>query len=212
MKQRIAILLALAFLTAGPLRAQILGGDPKMEVAQGMRQLLTTPYRMKIEHLSTAMGKDMKMTTVVEYVPPDRRHIVNQSSMGTMEILKIGPKTYMKGPDGKWTAMNLHEGKSHSGEQISDQILKDIESGKFQVKKLGSEIVGGAPTDIYEVTGVFTFDKVQMNGKNKLWLRAGDRLPLKQESEGQMSVPKPMTFKTKQTYEYPGDLKINAPL
>jgi len=86
-------------------------------------------------------------------------------------------------------------------------ITDDLKNfDKHGIKKTGSELLGGIPTDVYEKTANLSDGKLI----NKFWISTRDHLVIKIESVRKSTEEDTMS-KTIKTFEYPSDLKIEPP-
>jgi hypothetical protein len=202
--------LVLAFLGIHGAQSQI-SPDPKAVLVKAIRALGAKAHRMKVFVVplaGTGSSAGSAPTTTVEYIPPDRYHTTVLMQGRTLETIKIGARHFLKGEDGRWVS-SQPIGNPASAAQMMEKMMRDLEEGKFETKLVGNETLNGVPTQVYQMNGVVKMNDVDIQGRNKLWI-GPDGSVLKQESEAGAPGQAPQ-MKTIQTYEYPSDLKIEAP-
>ncbi len=167
---------------------------------KSMRErLLKMPYRIRIN----LGASDAKGETVIEFVPPDRHHIVSPSA----EMVVVGDRSYMK-RNGAWMQLPINMG----------EMLKQFQDPTFDagvdlkisnVVSDGEEAVNGVAADVYEYDNQMTVEGQTFNSHVKLWLARDTGMPVKTESTSEVSGVKKTTTSF---IEYPADLKIEAPI
>jgi hypothetical protein len=177
-------------------------GDPKNAVLNAFKATQTKSFRMRVE-VGIGGGKPAA-ATITEFMAPDRTRTKSEGADWT--IIVIGAKHYQK-QNGKWveTKNPVQDINAEAQRQIMDGLTK----GTFDIKLIGADVVAGAPTQVYQVNGTLTVNKITMKGTNKLWIRVIDGLLVKQESTAEGGG---VTASTVQTYEYDPTIKIDAPI
>ena len=133
-----------------------------------------------------------------EYAKPDRYHIKNPKA----ELIVIGKDGYGR-EGGKWTKVN--EDLSGVIEQMKRGFNADSMKAIKEVKKVGTEKIGGKDANIYEYS--ISRDKIAQNS-TKVWVATDSGLPLKMTVESQQTDA---TQKQTTTYSYDKNVKIEAP-
>jgi outer membrane lipoprotein-sorting protein len=196
--------------------------------------ILTTPVAQSTEPISKAQQALLEvdsfristtitetggtiMTATLEFVLPDRAHILTDAS----EIIVIGTTgVWMREPGSQW--QNL-PGGSVVGEAFMGMIdpaevntaLQSIDPGSVQ--SLGTETLNGKTMNVYQYSTTDVSGSEGLAGSTKIWVGADDGLPYRTETMTSGSG----TFAGEQLsgaativqeYEYPTDLKIEAPM
>jgi hypothetical protein len=204
----ILFVLILMSLNIGGAQTQTVA-DPKAVLAKAIRALGAKPHRMRVFVVPLGGGgAGSNPATIVEFIPPDRYHTTVFMEGRTLETIKIGTQHYLKGADGRWVP-SKPLGNPASAAQMMEKMMRDLEEGKFETKLIGNETLNGVPAQVYQMNGVVKMNNVDIQGRNKLWI-GPDGLVLKQESEAGAPGQAPQ-MKTIQTYEYPANLRIEAP-
>ena len=184
-----------------PTAAPAAGGDNLDEVMAAARAQLTQKgYRSRI--LSEASGTKTEMS--VEFVAPDRYHIVSPAT----EMIVIADKTYMN-QAGTWTKIPMD--MSAMLKQFQDPAFV-MESTGFKMSNAaykGVEDVDGVAADLYEYDSTFTIQGMTDTSHTQLWISKGTGLPLKSVNTSELAGVKSVATSL---YEYPADLKIEAPI
>jgi hypothetical protein len=171
-------------------------------------QLDAKSYRANME-ISSSNGS--MNNVVVEYVAPDRYHMVTRSRAGgrdtALEYVIVGKDTFMKMNGGAWRKFPMD----------MSQLISSFRNPKFieeltktsDVKFVGADTLGGAPMLVYDYTMNNPMG-VNMKTHAKTWVAVSDGLPRKSESEGEFSGVKTKTEMT--VSDYNSDIKIEAPI
>ncbi len=185
------------------------GADGANLIFDAMRaQLASKSFRMT---MNTEDG-DKKTTMTIEYVAPDRFHMIQAS--GT-EIILLKEGMYQRSTkDGPWNKL-----PGEMGSNIVTTILdpKNIEELKNtvsvdQVKFLGPELLDGKLMWVYQYTTAVKMGDTTLNGTAKVWIGVLDKLPYRSESESDSLVNKGGKTKTTSVYQYDPNIKIEAPV
>ena len=199
--KKIRFLLLASILLAGG----IAGADaPKDALIRVFQTMMTHPYRMTMEYSSgpAAGGK-----TIVESLPTNRQRIISEMRGTKTELIRIGDKMFSNRGD-KWMALPAVNIQGMT-DDIQKKTLEQLQSGQVQVTQAGTDNVNGVPATIYQMTGLMSVNVMQIQINSKIWVRNADGLLLRQEGESGIAGQAPM--KAIHTYEYPTDIKIEAP-
>jgi hypothetical protein len=172
--------------------------DEVMKAAQA--QLAQKGYRVRITSESGGTKTDMN----VEFVAPDRYHIVSPAT----EMIIIANKTYMK-QDAAWVQVPMD--MSAMLEQMQDPALM-MEATGLKLRNVnykGAEDVDGVAADAYEYDSTLSMQGTAYDSHSQLWVDRKSGLPLKSVGTSELSGIKSVTTSL---YEYPVDLKIEAPI
>jgi hypothetical protein len=196
--------------------------------------VLTTPVAQGTEPISKAMQALLEVdafristtitetggtivTATLEFVLPDRVRVLTDAS----EIVVIGTSgVWMREPGGQWQSL---PGGSVIGDAFMAMIdpadvstaMQNIDAGSVQ--SLGTETLNGKTMNVYQYTTSEVSGSEGLSGTTKMWVGADDDLPYRMETMTSGSG----TFageqlsgaaRIVQEYEYPTDLKIEAPM
>jgi outer membrane lipoprotein-sorting protein len=162
-------------------------------------QLAAKSYRARMESVSD----ERKVTATVEYLAPDRIHMVSNVN----EMIVVGPDTYMKPANGSWQKFPVDVNQIISSFR-NPQMIEDLRSSA-DPKLVGADTVDGIPTNVYQYT---VKNPAGMTGTSvaKVWIATTDNLPRKMETESDFSGKHSKTLVT--YYDYGADVKIEPPM
>jgi hypothetical protein len=190
------------------LSAATAADDSKEAVLKALRAMNGQAFRMKV--FVDMPPRGMVEVSTVEFAPPNRSHSFSGEGKARKEVITVVGKTYLKGPDGKWSESGSTAEPQDDSEMVR-QLMRNIESGHSATTLIGPDAVSGVAATLYQVNDVFKQDNVELKGTTRLWVRTSDGLPIKQESE--VGVPnRKFTIKSMQTYEYDSSIKIEPPI
>ncbi len=174
--------------------------DPHTAVANAMQAMLKAPPY----HTETTITSDSGTTQISgDMILPDQMHVITQRSGKTTEMIVAGGKAYLKLND-KWTVSPLN---------VSD-LMSSIMEGFSQnttisnVQFVKPDTVDGEPTLVYQFDSQYAAQGIQVTAATTLWLSANTGLPVKLESDGEVSGVKSHTV---QTIKYDPTITIQAP-
>jgi len=172
--------------------------DAKEALMKSQRaQLEAKAYRIKMNTTSPGMEKGFSST--VEFVAPDRYHMVQPQ----METIVVGPATYMKTAGQDWQKSPVDMGDMMKKSR-DPKALEEQAKNMGDVKIVGKEKIDGVDCTVYEATS-----KVgETSTVSKVWVGNSDSLTRKVESESTLPNGK---SKSTITYEYDSKIKIDAP-
>jgi hypothetical protein len=174
--------------------------NPLDSMSNAMRaQLNAKSFRARME--SSFAGENS--TRVVEFVAPDRFHMTSDID----EIIIVGPSTYRRTKNGQWQKFPLDAGSMVS--TFRDPKMIDELAKSTEMKFLGSEVLDGTPTFVYQYTMTNAYGS-GMTTQSKTWIGAADSLPRKSEVEAEINKEKSKTTIT--YYDYNTNIQIEPPI
>jgi len=178
------------------------GGDAAAVVRNAFAQLKNRSFRLHEETNMAGASADQIVTRVMEVVPPDRTHVV----LNDLEWITIGDQRYTKTKDG-WTKATAPP-RPDTGEIMREAFHKAVADGNLKIEHTGTDTVAGQAADIFSVTGTVQFKATTIKGYTmRVWITR-DGLLRKIESTNEANKQ----WKSVVTYEYPPDIKIEAPI
>jgi len=188
--------------------------DARNDLSRAMRSMLAAKsYRARVES-TTSSGTTS--TTTIEFVAPDHFHLTRETTTPShaatkQETIVVGDDTWVKMGATPWQKFPVSLGdtiKQFRNPDVVDEIAKSVD-----VKVIGSELVDGTETKIYQYT-LGNSENKDFHTNAKTWVAAGDGLPRKTESEGDLSLGgRQIHTKSIITYyDYGADIKIDKPL
>ena len=187
--------------------------DARASLTSAIKSMLAAKsYRARVES-TTSTGTIS--TTAIEFVAPDHFHLTRESNTPghaaiKTETIVVGDESWMKMGDAPWQRFpaNLSEAiKQFRNPDVINEIVKSVD-----VKIIGTDVLDGTQTTIYQYT-LGSPDNKEFSTIAKTWV-AGDGLPRKTESEGDLTLGnKQVHTKSIITYyDYEADIKIEKPL
>lgn len=194
----------------GGARAGVISPDDKpLDVmTKAMRsQLDARSFRARVEQ---SASNGMTGTMLVEYVSPDRYHVVREAKAGEkdsrLEYVIVGKDTYAKTGGNPWTKLPVDMGAMISSFR-DPKVIEELNKGA-EVKFVGPDTLDGMPMLVYE----YTLGKVgglAVKGVTKTWVGVADGMPRKSESDAELQGTKVKTVYT--ISDYNADIKIDPP-
>lgn len=152
-------------------------------------------------------------TLVLEYIKPDRVHIVQSGPDGSAERIAIrGNGMWSKAQDGKWQAQGADSAAlffSFLDPKTLAESLNVIQDESVQF--VGVEVLDNIPTFVYTYKIVATFGTQKTTGDGKIWIGAVDGRPYKVQSISPSLVTPGQTDSTTALYDYDIPLTIEPP-
>jgi hypothetical protein len=187
--------------------------DARDSLTKAMQSMLAAKsYRARVESSTSTTTS----TTTIEFVAPDHFHMTRESTTPghaaiKQETIVVGDETWIKMGASPWQRFPASLGdtiKQFRNPEVIDEITRSAD-----VKVTGTEVLDGTPTTIYQYTlGDPNNKDFHINAKT--WVAAGDGLPRKTESEGDINLSgKQIHTKSITTYyDYEAEIKIEKPL
>jgi hypothetical protein len=166
-------------------------GDKKMPSADPKGAVLD--FAHKFNGLKSLSGQveatgDTPFSKHVDYVAPDRYHVVYHDQAGAdMDMIIAGEQSYVKSGD-SWNKLHADEAPTPTMRyQFSDETMKTLSDPKFE----GEETVNGKPALVY------TYKRIAVVGNFhvtcKVWVDKDSGLPIKSYEEYAEGVVKTRT-------------------
>jgi hypothetical protein len=156
-------------------------------------------------------------TTVLEYVAPDRVHMLRSGSAGPgSETITIkGQGTWQK-IKGTWTKSPVDLSAAAFAfldPKLIDQVKSSVNIGTLQL--IGPDLLGTTPTFVYQynmdIKGV-TADGGDLKGSYKVWIGVTDHRVYKEEGDTDSLTKPGAKTHTLITYEYDINIQIQPPV
>jgi hypothetical protein len=181
-----------------PTAASSDAGDATAVLLEAAQAVKNRSYRATTQSVK-ADSTDTSVSTV-EFVPPDKYHVINPS----MEIIISGSDTYMKVGD-QWTVSPIDlSGLLKSLEGIQDDAM----SGITNLKEEANDTLDGKAARVFSYDLNTAVSGTQVASSNRIWISQADNLPLKIES---LSETDGVKTTTTVLYDYDPNLKIEVP-
>jgi outer membrane lipoprotein-sorting protein len=176
-------------------------GGSNEDAQQAILQAAQKLQQVSFKATTTITSADQTQTNTLEFVPPDRYHLVNSA----IEAIIIGNDSYIKLGD-QWSVSPIDISTIMQGIMT---LPTDLISQVTNWASLGQESLDGTPAQVYSYDMQATIAGVQANSANKIWISTADGLPLKLESQADVNG---VTTTTTNVYEYDPNLTIEAPI
>lgn len=154
-----------------------------------------------------------KVTLILEYVQPDRIHVVQTDPTGqSVERIAIKDKGFWTKTGDIWQAEGADAAKLFFALLSSDALeesFKVIQVDSIQFE--GAEQLDGKPVFVYTYKTVVDYGGQKANGIGKLWVGAVDGRAYKGESTSESLALPGKQDHTVVTYEYDIPITIEAP-
>lgn len=187
--------------TTAPTKA--VSGDAKSTLIASLQtDLMKRSLRAQVT--SETAGTTTPMT--IEYVPPDRYHIVTSSAGMNFEMIIIGKQAWQKAGE-TWQVFPTDFSALISS--MSNELSAEALAGITDVQTVGTENLDGAPMTVYSYKSTTTVSGVTTTSNAKLWVGVRDGLPHKAVSESTLNG---VATKTTQLITYDPALKIEPPI
>jgi len=166
------------------------GSDPKGDLIAASKKLVELKsFSGKMQGKSIVNGVENEMKQQVDYVAPDRYHVIYQGGTGAgMEIIYVGGDMYMKPAGGKWS-------KTPGGganmptlrDSFTDEGVKSLSDAKYE----GEETVNGKAALVYSYKNVTP--KGDFPFSTKMYVDKATGVPLRTVTQFSNGVLKEMT-------------------
>jgi hypothetical protein len=145
-------------------------GEAETVVATGFDRIQTSPHR---EDCSTDFG-DEKIRSLIEFQPPDRRHILDTEDPNDAEAYLIGDVYYWFDTESQqWNKTQMN----NSGQEAADPARTNFETA-------GEEAIDSKLVKVYQFVQTMEQYGVQITQQMKVWIGAEDGLIYQTESQG----------------------------
>ncbi len=165
---------------------------------------------VRIAMTNTFLDTDETDTIILEYIRPDRFHMVSND----LELIIIEEKTYIKGEDDSWieSPFGMNEVvepllDSFLNEATVDDIVSEMESDAGAYQYLGEESLEGTQTRVYE----FSSPSLLSDEPDRItiWIGVDDGRIYRQEVESDDADGRILVILE---YAYGEDVVIEAPI
>ena len=145
-------------------------GEAETAVATGFDRIQSSPHR---EDCITDFG-DQKIRSLIEFQPPDRRHILDTEDPNDVEAYLIGDVYYWLDTESQqWNKTQMN----NSGQEAADPTRTKFETA-------GEEAIDSKPVKVYQFEQTMEQYGVQITQQMKVWIGADDGLIHQTESQG----------------------------
>lgn len=148
-------------------------------IVNALLELYLTPNRMDV---STALGDGQIRTSVIEFVPPDRKHLVDLDE--NVEYIVIGEMVYAKtGTSGAWEETQIPASSFMEEEEVTAQKIGETIS---DAQWIGTDTYNGLTVIVYKYNSTTKSGDIEMHSQTELWVAESDGLPVKMIIDGEI--------------------------
>lgn len=154
----------------------------------------------------SSTGADVLRTTA-EYAAPDRYHLVTSEG----EWLAVGERLYLR-VNGQWVEQP-GDSAAQSARAVAEAVRPaggkaDLEAALTDPAPLGTAVLDGQAAQVYQYHQETSVGGVAVSAVTRVWVRASDGLPVKEEIEGQSSTGRVTVVRL---YEYGPGIRVDTP-
>ncbi len=193
---------ALPTSTSAPSPAEL-----RSTILAAFRSLEEKSFRQRSD--TTVLSDGKTYNTMVEFVAPDRYHIVS----APIEYVILGQKVYIKQND-VWT-----ESQIPAASIVGNGYSKGLEESISDIQFMGADSLNGKPMQVYQYQNKTKIGDADSTAQSKVWIGVEDHLPYKMVMDGETasldsSTGKVVGVKSTATisFEYDPAIKIDLPL
>jgi hypothetical protein len=155
------------------------GDEIRDTITNALLALNTQSNRMDV---ITIPADGNTQTSTIEFVPPDRKHIVDLNS--GVEYIVIGQKVYMKtGASGNWEETQIPASTFLGEGEVSGQTIGETIS---DVQLVRDDTLDGRAVRVYSYNSTTTASGVELHSQTELWVGVSDGLPYKMVINGEV--------------------------
>jgi hypothetical protein len=148
-------------------------------IIQAFLALNTQPNRMDV---TTLQDGGQTKTNLIEYVPPDRKHITSPEE--GVEYLAIGDKVYVyTSAAGKWEETQIPAATFFGDQPVTESsIAQTISQAEF----LRKESLNGKAMLVYGYLSTTHSSDIELLSQAELWVGEADGLPYQMVTDGEI--------------------------
>jgi hypothetical protein len=152
-------------------------GQARIAILEALMAMYTRPNRMDG---ATDLGDGQVHNTVIEFVPPDRKHIL--SPQDGMEYIVIGEKVYaLTSSSGAWAETQI-PASTFMGDQSETSLAETVSNAQF----VGTDTLDGKVVMLYSYLSTTQSSGVELHSQTELWVGQVDGLPYKMVIDGEV--------------------------
>ena len=145
-------------------------------IINALLTLYTKPNRIEV---STVLGDGKAQNNVIEFIPPDRKHVTGDGA----EYIVIGEKVYAKtGGNAKWEETQIPASSFLGDKVISAKTLGETIDELNPVRRAQLD---GKSVIVYSYSSTTTTGDIELHNQTELWVGETDGLPYKMIIDGE---------------------------
>lgn len=147
-----------------------------------IRALLALNTQANRMESTTIPGGGQAQVNVIEFVPPDRKHITSPGD--GVEYIVIGQVVYAKTPSsGAWVETQVPASTFMEGQAVTEATLAQAISNAQFVRL---DALNGVPMLVYGYESVTTTSGIELHSQTELWVGKADGLPYQMIINGEI--------------------------
>ena len=146
-------------------------------IVNALLALYTQSNRMEV---TTVPRNGQAQTNMIEFVPPDRKHIVSVAE--DVEYIVVENRVYAK-TGGKWAETQIPAASFFEEEQAT---ALTIEATISEVQYVREDTLEGKAVVVYSYTSTTKANDIELHSQTELWVGAKDGLPYKMVIDGEI--------------------------
>ena len=132
--------------------------------------------------VTTVSGDGKTATNVIEFIPPDRKHIISIEE--NVEYIVIGEKVYAKtGTSGKWEATQIPSSAFLGEGEVTAEMIDEMIS---EVQWMRWDEIEGKAVQVYGYISTTNSSDIELHSQTELWVGVEDGLPYKMVIDGEI--------------------------
>jgi hypothetical protein len=148
-------------------------------IVTALLALYEQPNRMDV---STDLGGGDVRSNMIEFIPPDRKHIVDLD--GGLEYLIVGGVVYAKTSDsGEWEAAEIPASSFLGDAVVTAETIAATISNARLVRR---DTLDGIPVIVYAYDSLTRSNDIDLHSQTELWVGEQDGLPYKMIVDGEV--------------------------
>lgn len=159
-----------------PIDATPSADEARDVIANALLALYTRPNRMDV---TTVLGSGETRTNSIEFIPPDRKRIVDP--LENVEYVVIGEKVYAK-TSGVWAETQI-PASTFMGKEVDLEIIKETIADAQWVRQ---DVLDGTPVFIYRYNSTTKPSDIELHSQTELWVGEADGLPYQMIVDGEI--------------------------
>lgn len=150
-----------------------------MRIVNALLALYTQPNRMDV---TTILGDSQTRTNVIEFVPPDRKRLIDLDE--GVEYIVVGEKVYSKTKtSGEWKETQIPASTFMGDQEVTAQMISETISDEQWLRK---DTLNGKAVIVYDYKSTTMSNDIELHSRTELWVGENDGLPYKMVIDGEI--------------------------
>jgi hypothetical protein len=165
------------FITSACAPAAPAAQDNQNAVVNALLALGTQPNSMRV---TTVLSDGQAHNNLIEFVPPDRKHIVDLDQK--VEYIIVAQKVYAKNSSGQWEETQIPASTFMADAQATAETVGRTIS---DVKMVRRDTLDDRPVIVYSYLSTTQVNGIELHGQTELWVGEKDGLPARMVVDGE---------------------------